>query len=221
MQAQIDRRFDVIVGRIDTVEAEVGKLEARADSLPQNLSFLNGDALVRPNASNEAVESNPEPEAYRASFDVQRVRPSTAIVLAIASIEDVDPTEISSLYDMLDPEALDTLIQSTPPGTAGDIQVSVCFDEYRVTSTVTESSGSARMTMRTTRLPNHAVSRGSPSPREQPQGQSAGSSSACRSMRSSSGSISSKRGPAAISPVSWFHSMKPHSVNFGRWVCLS
>jgi hypothetical protein len=133
MQAQIDRRFDVVEGRINTVDEEVGKLESRVDHLPQDLSFLNGDTMIRPNASTDAFERNPESEADRAGFDVQRVRPSTAIVLAIASMEDVDPTEIGSLYESIDPEALDTLIQSISPGTATDIQVSARFDEYRVT----------------------------------------------------------------------------------------
>ncbi|MFP8955155.1 HalOD1 output domain-containing protein [Natrialbaceae archaeon A-CW3] len=38
-------------------------------------------------------------------------RPTTAIIATVAAVKDVDPLDLSPLYDVVDPDALDTLFQ--------------------------------------------------------------------------------------------------------------
>lgn len=51
--------------------------------------------------------------AYRATFSCSDLKPSTAVVLAVAEIRDADPSELDPLYDVVDPEALDRLFTNT------------------------------------------------------------------------------------------------------------
>ena len=61
--------------------------------------------------------------------------PSIAIVEAIAAIEDVTPTDVEfTLYEQLDPEALDTLFdeQNDPEETEADVVAEFHIDDYTV-----------------------------------------------------------------------------------------
>ena len=50
---------------------------------------------------------------YRASFDVDAVAPSHAVVCVVATMVDVDPTDLPPLYDAIDPDSLDRLTAGT------------------------------------------------------------------------------------------------------------
>lgn len=45
------------------------------------------------------------------TFDPSRDRPSEAVVEAVASLREVDPAAISPLYDVVEPDALDSFVQ--------------------------------------------------------------------------------------------------------------
>ncbi|WP_137288809.1 HalOD1 output domain-containing protein [Natronorubrum halophilum] len=66
------------------------------------------------------------------TYDWSATAASTATITALATLEEVDPVELSdvldiTLYDHVDPEALDTLV-------AGEERVDLSFliDDYRV-----------------------------------------------------------------------------------------
>lgn len=63
----------------------------------------------------ESVEYLPEDEAYRATFDADGVAPSVAAVEAVSAVADVDPTDLPPLYSVVDPDALDTLLEGGGP----------------------------------------------------------------------------------------------------------
>lgn len=45
------------------------------------------------------------------TFDPASVRPSEAVVDAVASLHDADPAALSPLYDVVEPDALDSFVQ--------------------------------------------------------------------------------------------------------------
>jgi hypothetical protein len=58
--------------------------------------------------------------------------PSTAVIEAIASVEDVDPVGLSTaggvtLHDYVDPDGLDRLLTN---GGGDDLSISLCINEY-------------------------------------------------------------------------------------------
>lgn len=62
------------------------------------------------------MNASKEGETHRFSFDWHNVEPSAAIMEALSSVEGVPLTEIGPvLYRTVDPDALDTLIQESPP----------------------------------------------------------------------------------------------------------
>ena len=74
--------------------------------------------------------SNAEPVCGR--YNWSDTSPSLAVVDAIAVVEDVEPTDLhqtlgTTLYDQLDPEALDSLVTS-----ASHVTISFTIGEYRI-----------------------------------------------------------------------------------------
>lgn len=70
--------------------------------------------------------------AVQAQYDWSTTSPSIAIIDAIATLENVDPVGLSStldttLFDYVDPDALDTLVTDD-----GNILISFTIDEYTV-----------------------------------------------------------------------------------------
>ena len=68
-------------------------------------------------------------DRLRVRHDWSTTPPSVAVVTAVAAREDVDPLEVrtelgSTLYDHVDPEALDALV------TGGGVSISFRFDGY-------------------------------------------------------------------------------------------
>lgn len=64
---------------------------------------------------------------------VENLPPSTMVVQEIADIKDMAPTELSPLYEAIDPDALNTLFQ-------GKMSGSVTFEYEGYTVTVEENS---------------------------------------------------------------------------------
>jgi hypothetical protein len=77
-----------------------------------------------------------EPYAVRfqQTFDWDQTDPTAAVVSAIATIEDVDPVDLVAehnltLYDWIDPEALDTILNTNAQN---DVAVSFQIQSYRI-----------------------------------------------------------------------------------------
>lgn len=83
---------------------------------------------------NEEVEYCPETDTYRASFDSDSKSVCEAVVSTVAVISETRPTELPPLYSVIDPDALETVVESTGPGpSSSDTHVSFTFDGYTVT----------------------------------------------------------------------------------------
>lgn len=68
----------------------------------------------------------------RRTYDWSATAASTATIAALATLEEVDPVELSdvfgaTLYDYVDPEALNALVAGE-----GHINLSFLIDDYRV-----------------------------------------------------------------------------------------
>lgn len=67
-------------------------------------------------------------------YDWSTISPSTAVVEAVARAVDRDSTDLDSLYDTIDPDALDTLVQQVDSRRPlSDITVSFTFADRPVT----------------------------------------------------------------------------------------
>ena len=64
----------------------------------------------------------------------QGLLPSEAVVERVANCEGVDPTELSLLYDAIDPDALDSLVSSSLQRGSG-LEIEFTYHGYRVTVT--------------------------------------------------------------------------------------
>lgn len=60
---------------------------------------------------------------------------STAVVRAVANVEDVPPSEIPPLYDHVDPDALDALVDRSGEFTGGVVRITFTYLDYRLTVT--------------------------------------------------------------------------------------
>lgn len=73
-------------------------------------------------------------EVIRAEFDWSEVPPSTAVVEMVAIAADREPMALESLYDTIDPDALDMLICSGGTNsTNGMATVTFAFYGHKVT----------------------------------------------------------------------------------------
>jgi len=64
----------------------------------------------------------------------QQVSPSEAVIYQVANHENVDPMDLSPLYDVVDPDALDSLV-GTANGNGADLQIEFTYAGYNVTVT--------------------------------------------------------------------------------------
>lgn len=76
--------------------------------------------------------ANSRETLFRRTYDWSVTAASTATIAALATLEEVDPVELSDvfgtpLYDHVDPEALDTLVAGE-----GHVTLSFLIDDYRV-----------------------------------------------------------------------------------------
>ena len=75
-------------------------------------------------------QSNSEP-VIQTQFDSDE-RASEAVIRTIAAIKGVEPTELESLYESLDPEALDALLGDPARDGNSTIAVNFVASGYRV-----------------------------------------------------------------------------------------
>ena len=70
----------------------------------------------------------------RAEYEWSSVAPSTAVIETVAIASDCEPTTLDSLYEIIDPDALDTIVRSNRPHAMDDeIVVSFSFAGHEVT----------------------------------------------------------------------------------------
>lgn len=77
---------------------------------------------------------DPDRETYHAGFDWPGTKPpSIALVEAMAAVTDADPMNLDSLYETIDPDALDDLFGHRPFGSSGfDGSVTFAFCGHEV-----------------------------------------------------------------------------------------
>lgn len=81
----------------------------------------------------DGLDYNANTGTYRTTFSIHDTQPSTAVLQAIARLEDVEPTALDSLHPTVDPDALNRLMLSGLRGQDGDVRVSVSIGGYRAT----------------------------------------------------------------------------------------
>lgn len=69
---------------------------------------------------------------YRAQFDQTTTSPSLAIVSALSAAMDTDPTELTPLYNFVDTDALDLILEDTYP-THRPCSVTMTVEQHLVT----------------------------------------------------------------------------------------
>lgn len=81
-----------------------------------------------------SLEYDPDTETYRGHFDPTERKPSTVVVLAVATVTETDPLDVEPLNDCLDPDRFDGLFAPTHDGTprTGG-QVTFSYAGYEVT----------------------------------------------------------------------------------------
>ena len=77
---------------------------------------------------------DPATKTYRVGFDWPETSPPSAILVeAMAAVTDTDPTELDSLYDTVDPDALDDLFARPTGANAFDGRVTFTYCDHEVT----------------------------------------------------------------------------------------
>lgn len=66
---------------------------------------------------------------------VQLASPSEAVVERVAALEGADPTELEPLFEVIDPEALDMLIESECDPDESDLRIEFTYHGHDVTVT--------------------------------------------------------------------------------------
>lgn len=78
----------------------------------------------------ERIVLHEEPRRVRARYDWSSTRPSTAVLKTVAIAADCEEVDLEPLYGRLDPDALDALVQSSPPAPNGETTVSFRFADH-------------------------------------------------------------------------------------------
>lgn len=78
----------------------------------------------------ESLEYRRETGTYRAEYDRDAMDPSLAVVAALTDVLEVSPIDIEPLYEAVDTDALDALVES---GTNADAAVSFEVADHAIT----------------------------------------------------------------------------------------
>ena len=82
----------------------------------------------------DGVAYDAETNTYRATFGSTTTTPSVAVVEMITSIYERDPTDLTPLGTVIDPDALDQFLQTPALGNPdGERKVEFTFEEHSVT----------------------------------------------------------------------------------------
>lgn len=84
------------------------------------------------NNENENTESSEQQRnmvaiTYHREFDPERDSVSMELIDAVATINNADPLELSALAHFIDPDALDSLLQSRPDRSPQDMELEISF----------------------------------------------------------------------------------------------
>ena len=112
---------------------------------PIQISFIYHEHHVTVDTDGEIRIQNSEKTGrseFEYVFDVDE-SPSHGVVRAISAVKGVEPTDVGSLYDSIDPNALDAIFGGTTEVGESDIHVSFRVDDLEV-----EVSGDRRVTVR-------------------------------------------------------------------------
>jgi hypothetical protein len=75
---------------------------------------IGGPSLAAdPLSSSESVEYDAETDTHYALYDSADQSPSIAVISVVAGVLDRDPGDLERMYGTVDPEALDSLLQSS------------------------------------------------------------------------------------------------------------
>lgn len=85
-----------------------------------------------PNTELESLTFDRDSGTYRGEFDQRRTSASAAVTALLSAVRDCAPTELSPLYDAVDPDALDSLTR-VQSGADGDVTVAFSVGEIEVT----------------------------------------------------------------------------------------
>ncbi|WP_226482057.1 HalOD1 output domain-containing protein [Natrinema amylolyticum] len=67
--------------------------------------------MPSPNDSTDESESEPGDAGFVSTFDPDDDRPSEAVVTAVATLCESEPAELPPLYEVVDPDALDSFVE--------------------------------------------------------------------------------------------------------------
>ena len=82
----------------------------------------------------EAADYDSATDTYRVSFDATSHSLNESIISTVAAVSGTEPMELPPLYDVLDPDALEALIELNAARPAeSDIHVTFTFNGYTVT----------------------------------------------------------------------------------------
>ena len=81
----------------------------------------------------EALDYHAETNTYQARIDGRNESVVLEVVAAVATVSNTPPLELPPLYDDIDPDAFDALVELTGPGAAmGNTLVALTYDGYEV-----------------------------------------------------------------------------------------
>lgn len=95
------------------------------------------DASSNTSEYHDSVPTTPvldeEAGTYSARYDWSDVTPSTAIIEAVSTVADADPVELDPLHRVVDPDAIDELLD--PAGNAeGGVEVTFRYESVHVSA---------------------------------------------------------------------------------------
>jgi len=80
----------------------------------------------------DELDYDPETDCYRTTFDADAISASAAVVAALSSICGSDPSNMDPLYESIDTDSLNAIVES---GSDSPVSLSFEFDEFDVTVT--------------------------------------------------------------------------------------
>ena len=90
------------------------------------------ESVERPDAESEPSRATPLDRTYVSTLDPD-VAPSVGVVRTIASLAGDDAIELPSLYDSIDPDALDSLFDHADRQDGASVRLSFSYAAHRVT----------------------------------------------------------------------------------------